>query len=229
MQKRLSSNAIAAAGVAALLATNVAWATVIATFDDLPNPPPLASPSSLQSVNNNSLSYKGVTWDSNFTVVGDQYRVDTITPGPLYGKPHSGHYFVTNQSGADGLLITTDMVLTGAWFGPNEYFGFGRGADKITIVALSGAAELGSVTHALPAIDTGQPDPLQFVDTSAFLGFSGITGYRIDREVPDQFHTNWVADDFQFEIAQAPNPATIALIVIGLVALLGTPRRPAPR
>lgn len=226
MQSSLSRNLFAAAGVAAFLAGNVACATVIATFDDLPAPPALVSSTSLQLANNNSLSYQGITWDG-FDVVGDEHRVDTVTPGPFYGKPHSGHYFVTNQSGADGLLITTDMVLTGAWFGPNEYFGFGRGADAITIVALSGAIELGSVTHALDPVDNGQTAPLEFVDTSAFLGLNGITGYRIDRHTPTQFQTNWVADDFQFESAQAPTPTTLALSGIGLVALLGVRRRRA--
>jgi len=227
VQSSLSRNLFAAAGVAAFLAGNVACATVIATFDDLPAPPKVDSSSSLQLANKNSLSYQGITWDDGFDVVGDEHRVDTVTPGPFYGKPHSPHYFVTNQGGADGLLITTDMVLTGAWFGPNEYFGFGRGADGITIVALSGATELGSVTHALDPVDTGQTAPIEFVDTSAFLGLSGITGYRIDRHVPNEFQVNWVADDFQFESAQAPNPPTLVLTGIGLVALLGMWRRPS--
>jgi len=220
MPATFSRTAAVAAAAAALLTAGAAGATVIATFDDLPSPPALDGSTGLQFANSNSLSYLGITWDGNFSVVGDQYRVDTSTPGPLFGQPHSPHYFVTNGSnGADGLLITTDLVLTGVWVGPNEYYGYGHGADEITIVALAGATELASVSHALSAVEQGQPDPLEFMDTSAFLGLSGITGYRIDRDAPSQYATNWVADDFQFEAANAPLPATPALTGLGLLAL----------
>ena len=86
-----------------------------ATFDDLPVLPALTDSTGLFFANNDSRAYDGVTWDDRFTVVGDAYRVDTATPGPLFGIPHSGHYFVSNGSGAnDGLLIMTPLVLTSA-------------------------------------------------------------------------------------------------------------------
>jgi hypothetical protein len=126
-----------AVGASVLLAAS-GHAAVIATFDDLDAPPPLDSASGLQYTNaTNSLDYQGVTWDADFTVVGDAYRVSAS--GPLFGIAHSGHYFVTNQSGHSGLTISTAQVLTGAWFGRNQYYGFTEGgADQITIVALSG-------------------------------------------------------------------------------------------
>jgi hypothetical protein len=68
----------------------------------------------------NSL-YHGILWDARVNVVGDAYRVGPNTPGPLFGIPHSGHYFLSNGSGANhGILLTTDQVLLGAWFGRNE-------------------------------------------------------------------------------------------------------------
>ncbi|UUZ56330.1 hypothetical protein LP419_14615 [Massilia sp. H-1] len=48
-------------------------------------------------------------------------------------------------------------------------------------MALNGALELASVEFDLPESHPGQPEPLTFVDTSAFGALSGITGYRIDR------------------------------------------------
>jgi hypothetical protein len=199
-------------------------ADVIATFDDLPAPPALNSSTPLQFANNNSLVYKGVTWDSRFSVVGDQFRVNPLPnppPNPLYGIPHSGHYFVSNSSGDTGLTITTPLILTGAWFGRNEYFGFGQGADQVTIVALAGSHELASVVFNLPPeLSPGVPSPMGFVDLSSFKSLSGITGYRIDRHAPTQFQVNWVADDFRFASSPVPEPATLSLACAALPAVL---------
>src|SRR5215469_17498695 len=82
------------------------------TFDDLPSPPATDSATGLFFANQNSALYQGVTWDSRVTVVGDAYRVDTATPGPLFGIPHSGHYFITNGgTDNDGIVLTTNQVL----------------------------------------------------------------------------------------------------------------------
>ena len=106
-------------GAAILLAAS-AQADTVATFDDLALPPPLTGGTGLQYTNSsNSLDYAGVTWDARFGVVGDQYRVSSS--GPLFGIAHSGHYFVTNNDGASGLTISTSKLLTGAWFGRNQY------------------------------------------------------------------------------------------------------------
>ena len=213
----------------ALFAAVPAMAGVVATFDDLPAPPALDSASGLQWTNGAAgLLYQGVTWDSRFGVVGDQYRVGG-GGSPLFGIPHSGHYFVSNQDGSTGMTITTDKVLTGAWFGRNQYYGFGEGgADQVTIVALNGATELGSVIFDLPESHAGLPEPLSFVDTGIFAMLGKITGYRIDRRELGQQSGNWVADDFTFaDATQVPAPGGAVLMLGGLAALLATRRRRA--
>ncbi len=210
-------NTLKLALCASVLTVSASQAAVVATFDDLDAPPALDSGTGLQYTNAfNSLVYQGVQWDAGFSVFGDQYRVGA--GGPLFGIPHSGNYFVTNQSGASGLTITTDQVLTGAWFGRNQYYGFSEGgADQVTIVALNGALELGSVVFDLPESHTGLPEPLSFVDTGSFAALTGITGYRIDRRELGSQSGHWIADDFQFQAATAvPEPGTAALLLAGL-------------
>lgn len=206
-------------GASVLLAA-AAQADTVATFDDLMLPPPVTSGSGLQYTNNsNSLDYAGVSWDARFVVVGDQYRV--AASGPLFGIPNSGHYFVTNGGGDSGLTISTSKLLTGAWFGRNQYYGYTEGgADQITIVALSGSTALRSVVFDLPESHPGQPEPLSFVDTSSFAGLSGITGYRIDRRELGTQSGNWVADDFHFSATPVPEPETWSLMALGLGLVL---------
>jgi hypothetical protein len=212
---------------AALLAPVVARATLFVGFDDLPTPPGSAAATGLFFANQDSSTYAGITWDARTTVVGKDYRVDTQTPGPVFGLPHSGSYFITNEStdGGDGLRLTTSLVLTGAWFGRNEYYGFGAGADQITIQALHGDVVLGFVTFDLPENEPGQPEPLSFVETSSFLGLSGIDGYRILRRELGSQAGNWVADDFQFEVAAVPEPGEYALGAGAALALFAGWRR----
>lgn len=203
-----------------------AHAATTASFDDLSALPGTDGQSGLFYANGDSLVYAGVTWDDRFRVVGDAYRVDPGPPaGPLYGIPHSGNYFVTNEGdGAlnDGMRITTTMLLTGAWFGRNEYYGFGAGADQVTIHALAGDQVLASVVFDLPDTNPGHPAPLQFVDTASFAAVSGITGYRIDRRERGQQSGNWVADDFSFVPATpVPEPAPAAMALAGLALLAG--------
>lgn len=206
---------IATAAALAGLA-GVAQATT-AAFDDLAGPPVPAAATSLSAANSGSDSYAGVVWDSRFVVVGDQYRVDPPS-GPLFGLPHSGHYFVTNADGADGLTMTTTQVLTSAWFGQNAYYGFGNGADRITVSALQDSNVLGSAQLDLQNANPGQPSQLQRMDTSAFLALSGITGYRIDRRAPGQYLDNWVGDSFVFQ-SPVPEPSSAWLLVLGLAGL----------
>jgi hypothetical protein len=189
-------------------------------FDDLPNPPAVSATTGLQyaTTPGDGSSYEGVLWDANVEIVGAQYRVDSVTPGPLFGLPHSGKYYITNGGGAQGVSLGTTLVLTGAWFGRNQYYGFGGGADQITINALHNGTTLASVTYDLPLTNPGQPEPLTFVDTSSFEGLSGITGYTIDHYAPAEFADNWVADDFTFAPAAVPEPGAAALAT-GIVAL----------
>ncbi|MGW8392382.1 hypothetical protein [Pseudoduganella sp. HUAS MS19] len=210
-----------------LITASPAMAGVIATFDDLQFPPARDSATGIQWTNSSaSLEYQGITWDSRFGVVGDQYRVGGPS-GPLFGIPHSGRYFVSNADGGSGLTITTDKVLTGAWFGRNQYYGFGEGgADQVTIVALNGVSELASVVFDLPESHPGLPEPLSFVDTSIFAALGPITGYRIDRRELGQLNGNWVADDFQFvDATQVPAPGGAWLMLGGVAALLAARRR----
>lgn len=212
----------------AMLSTGATAAT--ATFDDLATPPSLDDATGLQFANDNGLIYAGVTWDADFVVVGDQYRVNPLTnppPNPLFGIPQSGNYFVTNQDGRSGLVISTDQVLTSAWFGRNQYYGFTEGgADQITIVALSGLLELASVTFDLPETHPGEPEPLSFVNTDIFASLSGISGYRIDRRELGTQAGHWVADDFTFEpAAPVPLPGALALMCCGVGGLLRMRRR----
>lgn len=205
---------------ASMLLAAAAQADTVATFDNLQVQPAVTSGAGLQWTNtSNSLLYAGVTWDARFAVVGDQYRV--AADGPLFGIPNSGHYFVTNQDGASGLTMTTNQVLTGAWFGRNQYYGFTEGgADQVTIVALHGATALGSVVFNLPESHPGQPEPLSFVDTSSFATLQGITGYRIDRNEVGTQSGNWVADDFHFAaVSSVPEPGSLPLLAAGLALL----------
>jgi len=201
-----------------LLCTSIAQAAVVATFDDLPLSPDVTTSTGLQYTNtNNSLIYQGISWDAAFSVVGDHYRVSP-PDGPLFGLPHSGHYFVTNQDGQSGLRITTSNILTGAWFGRNEYYGFGAGgADQITIFALSGETELASVVFDLPEQAVGQPEVLSFMDTGVFRTLTGISGYRIDRRELGTLSGHWVADDFQFiSTSEVPLPLPFNLMAVAI-------------
>lgn len=194
---------------------------VTLTFDDLPTPPPPDTLGGLYYANADSSSYGGVVWDSGLSIGGDAFRVQTLpTPGPLFGIPHSGRRFLTNQGNGlsnDGMLLTTPLVLTGAWFGRNEYYGFGGGADSVTVHALTGSTVLASVSLALPEDHPGQPEPLSFMNTGIFTTLTGITGYRIDRHEFGTQSGNWVGDDFSFTSA-VPEPGA-GMLGLGLLAI----------
>ena len=181
-----------------------------------------------------------MTFDSNFGVVGDEYRIGGSAPNPAYGVPHSGHYFLSNgNTPNDNLTIQTTLVLTEAWFGRNEYYGYGGGASSVTVTAFGSSGDLGSETTLLPdtypytgnlpgnpSIGNGLPDPLVKLDTSSFLGLSGITGYRISRVELGTFNGNWIGDDFTFTSASTvPEPTGFALFGVGLLGMTYMLRR----
>ncbi len=205
---------------AAALAVSLSPAKAITvTFDDLPNPPALTGAVDIQEAIGTGSLFDGVMWGSNVEVVGRLSRVDPGTPGPVFGLPHSGDYFITNGgNGAQGVSLTTTQVLTGAWFGEVQYYGFvgSVGADQITINALHNGTTLASITYDLPrtaaGYDVAQPEPMTFVDTSSFESLSGITGYTIDHHAPAQFADNWAADDFEFVSAAVPEPAAMGWV-----------------
>lgn len=214
------------AGALLACASSIGTAAVTLSFDDLPTPPAVDTGTDIEFANGGSTSYQGVVWDSRLRVYGNAYRVDPPS-GPLFGIPHSGQYFVTNGgNGVDAITLTTSMPLLGAWFGRNEYYGFGAGADRVTIHALGTTGVLASLSFELPGGDTGQPEPLSFFDTSAFGSLAGITGYRIDRRELGTQSGNWVADDFIF--APVPEPEAYLLMALGLPGVVWLARRRRP-
>jgi hypothetical protein len=190
-----------------------ARAQVILGFEDLPSPPALDASLDLGSANGGSFTYGGVVWDSRTQIGGKNVKISTDPGTPFFGIPHAGDYYFWHDvaDGGQAVTMTTTMVLTGAWFGQNEYYGFGGGASEVTVHAMNGGTILGSVTLTLPDNNPGLPEPLSFMDTSSFLALSGITGYRIDHLPIDPFDNNFIADDFSFVAAPVPEPGPIAV------------------
>jgi hypothetical protein len=71
----------------------------------------------------------------------------------------------------------------------------------------------------LPEANAGLPEPLQMMDTSAFVALSGITGYRIDRHAQGPFSDSWVGDNFVFQ-SPVPEVSSAWLLALGLGGLL---------
>lgn len=230
------------AGIASCL-FDAAWgAGFTIDFDHLPTLGPTNGNQSFADANGGSNTFQGVTFATNFRVAGDQYRIGGPSPNPPFGVPHSGHYFLNNGNTPNNdLIFSTVSVLTEAWFGRNEYYGYGGGASSVTVTAFGGAGDLASITLNLPDtfpytgnlpppdnnIGNGLPDPMVRMDTSSFLGLVGITGYRINRFDSNPYNGNWVADDFTFADSVAiAEPDTPLLLAAGLLALLsGVGRR----
>jgi hypothetical protein len=203
----------------------------LVTFEDLPTPPPVNGAGDLFFANNQSSNYAGIAWGDHFSVFGSHYGLNSA--GPLFGNVH-GDYGLTNSSadpvnGLDSVSFSTNMVLTGSFWGRNEYFGFAGGADQITIHVMSGSSEIASASFNLPdwvGNPQGghqQPGPLGFFDTSSFASLSGITGYVISRHESQPNNGNWVADDFTFLApSTVPEPSTLGLIAFGAIGVAGT-------
>jgi hypothetical protein len=201
--------------------------------------------SGLQYINGTSGSlYGGVVWDTRITVVGIDARVDTSTPGPRFslGAPLGGNYYITNDASFDtsdpatafgnGITLTTSQVLTGAWFGAVQYYGFSDpgGTSSVSITAMSGLTPLLTLNYTLPVDGSIDPDTRLYIgdamgyfDTSAFENLHGITGYVIDRaDTSYPSDAQWVADNFNFVSPSAtPEPSSwvLALTVITVLGL----------
>lgn len=177
----------------------------VITFEDLPNPPARDSVRLLSSANNTGggSTLNGVTFDAAFTVMGDEYVELWQNNGGMnpWFTPRSGHYGVYNANGADGLALTTDKVLLGAWFARPDFGAGVGGATSITVRALSGAVELASMTMPL----TGSQ--MTWLDTRAFANITGITGYRIQRGASGEGPyggTHYLMDDLLLAAPQPP-------------------------
>lgn len=222
-----------------LSTSKTAWATSFTiNFDNLPALGATDASQSFSDANGGSNTFNGVTFDTRFRVTGDQYRVGGPSPNPAFGVPHSGNFFLNNANTPNNdLILNTSYILTEAWFGRNEYYGYGGGASSVTVTAFGVSGDLDSVTIALPdtfpytgnlpfpnnSIGNGLPDPMVRLDTSSFLSLVGITGYRISRVEIGSLSGNWVADDLTFSTldVSTPEPSSIVGSVVALGLSLG--------
>jgi hypothetical protein len=215
---------------AALLPLLPASASVFVGFEGLSMAPALNASATLFEANGNSQVLGGVTWDTRIRVTGRGNRTGGDLSNPLSGIPHGGDFFITNEAYPDagnGITLQTTQLLEGAWFSQVEYYGFGNPAMTITIQALGagGIDVLGSASVTLPANTGSTPLPMEFLDTSAFSAFTGITGYRINQNPLDAGSRYWSADDFQFAAVPEPQSVGIAAVSLAAVAVMARRRR----
>src|SRR5688572_4899238 len=88
-------------------------AQLLVTFEDLALPPALDSTKPLQEASGTGPLYSGIVWDSRVNVGGRDYRVDPVTPGPRFGIPRSGDFYISNEATAlagQGITLTTTLV-----------------------------------------------------------------------------------------------------------------------
>jgi hypothetical protein len=172
-----------------------------------------------------SLMYGGVTWNNNWWVAGDEF-VARQDPSDMFQsdaqapflKPHSGSFAIFNAFGYTGVSIDTDLYLTSVWLARPTLADGPDGATQVTVSALAGTTVLDSVS-----LDLTGTTPI-FMDTSSFLGLSGITGYRFDRQAgPGEVSTHrgfFIADDFQFVVPEPPTFALLLVAVAGASAII---------
>ena len=214
------------------LAASAACAGVdsVLTFDNLPNPPALDQRLPLSEANGGGSVIEGVTFDSRFQLHGRDVRISNDPTNPLFGRPHSGDFYLSNGQHAesvglsnDAMILTTDRVLLSLWAGQNEYYGFGGGADQLTITAFGGNGNLGAIVLDLPDNAPGDSEVLGFFDTSAFTAFRGqIEGYRINRRMLGSDNGNYILDTLTFEI---PAPGAVSAFGAMIACSRGTRRR----
>jgi len=236
--------------ILALAPFSGAWALTVG-FEDLVAPPALNASEGLQYTNNDSSSYDGIVWDSRITVVGKSYEVNASPPaGPLFsgGAPGGGNYYITNGTGAtsdpnttygNGITLTTNQVLQGAYFGSVEYYGYnvGEGASQISITAMNGSTALDTLNFTLvPNTQTGGSSntavAMTYFNTSAFSSLSGINSYVINRTpragdlTANDSNVGWVADNFTFSrpsssVPEPTNEYLLLVLTLGFAVRLG--------
>src|SRR5262245_8508592 len=148
--------------------------------------------------------YGGVTWDSDWWLVGDEFVAHSSDasdwfssngPGP-FALPHSGHYALFNGAGFTHLLgFSTTQILTGVWLGRPCLGDCPGGAIQVTVTAWMDSNALASVS-----LDLADLEPA-FLDTRSFLGLTGITRYTADFVAGPGIGFDgefFIADDFVF-------------------------------
>ncbi len=179
-----------------LCSTTYAAQTTIVSFDDLPDKPLLTEAAQLKSANNDNTTYNDIVWDDGISIFGKSYKI--CEECPLFGKPRSGNYAITNYN-VNNITLITSKILLGFWVGQNEYYGYGGGSNNITVHALDvNGNTLKSIALTLPDNLPQEAEPLSYIDTSVFTNFSGIQSYRIESNQSCVSGCNWVADDFTF-------------------------------
>jgi hypothetical protein len=238
MQHTLRAASLLAVLAGLTAARPVAAAPFTIGFEDAAGIPNQAAPNNFQNASNTfkdayggTDTVEGVTFSDSFVVFRNTYTND-VGGSDLFGAT-DGTFALANTdgngdagtgpfpAGLDGLMLTTNDVLTGAYFGIVDYGNGSYGSDQVTVTAVGTGGDLGSVTLNL---DTSGAPTLTKMDTSAFLTYSGqITGYRINRDIAPEFvgfgGGDYVADDFTF-VAPAPEPSSAAGLIIGLLTLI---------
>jgi|GEM_PF-6165585 len=72
--------------------------SITLTFDDLPTEQGVTTNVDFATANNGSYTYDGVTFTSQFRVIGDQYSIGNTAGAPVYGIPNSAPYFLSNTN-----------------------------------------------------------------------------------------------------------------------------------
>jgi hypothetical protein len=100
--------------------------------------------------------------------------------------------------------------------------GFGLGCDQATINALHFTTVPASIVFSLPPPSLpGQPGVRGFADAGSDTNSSAMTSYRIERHEDGSQRGNGVASDHSLASARAPEPFSLALSAISLLATGG--------